>query len=106
MCKNVIPTGIEAQVCADISERQKLGIVKYGVTVADNPLALRAWLVHAYEEGLDQVIYLKRAIAEIDATTAEVERLRAAIERTLLENSHLADGDNCTLILLKQALGK
>lgn len=40
----------------------------------------------------------------IDATIAEVERLRAAITQTLNENGHLADGDNCTLIALKRAL--
>lgn len=61
------PTGTEAAVCADIARRQQLGILKYGVTVADNPLELRAWLQHAYEECLDQAVYLRRAIAEIDA---------------------------------------
>jgi len=57
---------IEAQVCADILERQQRGIAKYGVTVADNPLALKEWLQHAYEETLDKAIYLKRAIAELN----------------------------------------
>ncbi len=33
-------------------------------------------------------------------------RLRDAIRQTLDENSHLADGDCCTLIVLKQALRK
>ena len=59
--------GVEAEVCADIARRQALGKNKYGTTVAENPLSLRAWLVHAFEEALDQAIYLKRAIAEIDA---------------------------------------
>lgn len=62
-----VPTGIEAEVCADIARRQAFGIAKYGQTVADNPLTLREWLQHAYEESLDLPIYLKRAIAEIDA---------------------------------------
>lgn len=35
----------------------------------------------------------------------ECVRLTAAIEETLAENAHLADGDNCTLIRLKRALG-
>jgi hypothetical protein len=60
------PTGIEAQVCEDIARRQQLGIAKYGTTVAESPLPLRAWLQHAYEETLDKAIYLKRAIQEID----------------------------------------
>ena len=59
--------GIEANVCLDIGSRQEMGIAKHGTTVADNPLSLRQWLQHAYEETLDKAIYLKRAIAEIDA---------------------------------------
>ena len=62
---------IEQQVCQDILDRQKLGIAKYGRTVAENPLELRSWLQHALEECLDQAIYLKRAMAEMD----EQERL-------------------------------
>lgn len=62
-----VPHGIEAMVCTEIAARQSKGIAKYGTTVADNPLSLRQWLQHAYEEALDQAIYLKRAIAEIDA---------------------------------------
>lgn len=58
-------TGTEAAVCRDIAERQEKGIQKYGTTVADNPLTLVEWLQHAYEETLDQAIYLKRAIEEL-----------------------------------------
>ena len=60
------PSGIEAQVCADIAERQEKGLAKYGITVAENPLPLKNWLQHAYEETLDKAIYLKRAIAEME----------------------------------------
>lgn len=59
-------SGTEARVCVDIAYRQQLGVNKYGTTVADNPLTLRQWLQHAYEEALDQAIYLKRAIEELD----------------------------------------
>jgi hypothetical protein len=59
------PTGTEAEVCADIAERQAKGIAKYGTTVAENPLQLKQWLQHAYEETLDKAVYLKRAISEI-----------------------------------------
>ena len=58
--------GTEANVCLDIGSRQEKGIAKYGTTVADNPLSLRQWLQHAYEETLDKAIYLKRAIEQID----------------------------------------
>ena len=66
-----LPEGIEAEVCADIARRQALGKNKYGTTVADNPLALREWLQHGLEEALDLAVYLKRAIAEIDAQEAK-----------------------------------
>ena len=61
-------TGTESRVCADIARRQQMGVAKYGVTVEANPLTLRAWLQHAYEECLDQAVYLRRAIEEIDRT--------------------------------------
>ena len=59
--------GVEARICAEIAARAKMGLAKYGVTVAENPLSLREWLVHAKQEALDQAIYLQRAIEEIDA---------------------------------------
>lgn len=62
----LVPSGIEAMVCEDIAARQRMGINKYGTTVSLNPLPLRAWLQHAYEEALDQAIYLRRAIEQID----------------------------------------
>ena len=57
---------IEQQVCADIMERKARGMVKYGISVADNPLLLKAWLQHQYEELLDAAIYCKRAIEEME----------------------------------------
>lgn len=60
--------GTESDVCADIQKRQERGLQKYGVSVADNPIKLKAWLQHAYEECLDQAIYLKRAIADLENT--------------------------------------
>jgi hypothetical protein len=56
----------ETQVCQDIWARQRVGIAKYKTTVANNPLALKEWLQHAYEEHLDAAIYLKRAIQELE----------------------------------------
>lgn len=60
-------TGTEGRVCDDIARRQALGLHKYGRTVEDNPLTIRQWMQHAYEETLDQAIYLKRAMEEMDA---------------------------------------
>lgn len=59
-------TDTESLVIADIKSRQEKGIAKYGVTVAGNPLSLREWLQHSYEEKLDDLIYMKRAIQEMD----------------------------------------
>jgi hypothetical protein len=36
----------------------------------------------------------------------ERDALRAAILQTIEENGHLADGENCTLIALKRAVGE
>jgi hypothetical protein len=58
-------TGTEADVIADITRRQLLGIVTYSQTVRDNGGKLPYWLNHAYEESLDLAIYLKRAIEEL-----------------------------------------
>lgn len=58
--------GTEARVCEDITRRQAFGLNKYGMQVAHNPLVLREWLQHQYEELLDAAIYCKRAMEEID----------------------------------------
>lgn len=60
----------EQEVVADIFYRQMKGIEKYGTTVAANPLDLRQWLQHQYEELLDAAIYCKRAIQELDREKA------------------------------------
>ncbi len=80
-------SGVEARVCTDIAERQQLGIVKYGVTVENNPLPLKEWLNHAYQEGLDQVIYLKRAMEELCSYKEAFEAAKAFID------CHIADPD-------------
>jgi len=64
-------SGVEAWVCADIAARQRLGMAKYGVSVAENPLTLREWLQHAYEECLDMAVYLRRAMEGLDAQQGE-----------------------------------
>lgn len=59
-------SGTEARVCVDIAERQKKGLLKYGTSVERNPLLLKAWLQHQYEELLDAAVYCKRAIEELE----------------------------------------
>lgn len=82
------PTGTEAAVCADIARRQQFGLAKYGVTVAGNPLSLRAWLQHAYEESLDHAVYLRRAMDQIDA-----DEIAAAAAEEPLHTGELDEGD-------------
>lgn len=61
-----MPSGIEQMVCEDIDKRQQMGINKYGISVQQNPLTLKQWLQHAYEECLDLSIYLRRSIDELE----------------------------------------
>lgn len=76
------PTGIEALVCADIAARQKLGIAKYGRTVAESSDDM---LVHGYQEALDLAVYLK---AEIEKRAPKVTSLRGVLEDALLDDWH------------------
>ena len=80
----------ETEVCADIKRRQELGIAKYGTTVAQNPLELRQWLQHSYEEKLDDAIYMKRAIQKLDkiidagvASAINVDEIMAQVTSSL-----------------------
>lgn len=82
----------ETEVCADIKRRQELGIAKYGTTVAQNPLELRQWLQHAYEEKLDDAVYMKRAIQELDkiidagvANSIDIDKIMNQVQKTLGE---------------------
>jgi DNA-binding transcriptional regulator YiaG len=68
-------TGIEALVCADIAKRQRKGVAEYGMTVERNPLELRAWLQHLYEELTDAAIYAKRAIREQEVRPRSAETI-------------------------------
>jgi len=67
--RNKPATGIEAAVCADIAERQRRGIAKYGKTVMANDLPFLAWLTHFYEELLDAAVYARRIIHEHENQT-------------------------------------
>jgi len=49
-------------VIVDLESREQRGLSKYKTTVDREDLKLEDWLQHAYEEVLDQAMYLKRAI--------------------------------------------
>lgn len=50
------------------------------------------------------LIYGDTRPADADAVDAKIAMLTNAIEITLRENAHLADGEDCTLIHLKRAI--
>ena len=79
-------TGTEGRVCEDIAARQRLGLEKYGTTVEGNPLSLTEWLQHAYEETLDQAVYLKRAIEEQSNSQSEGSRSHKPFDLVYLKN--------------------
>ncbi len=49
-------------VVEDLESREQRGLSKYKTTVDRDDLGIKEWLQHAYEEVLDQAMYLKRAI--------------------------------------------
>lgn len=57
---------VVSKVVKEFQDRSDLGIKKYGTTLDKNELPLRDWLVHAKEEMMDQLLYIQRAIDEID----------------------------------------
>lgn len=85
----------EELVCEDIKARAVKGLSKYGTTVADNPLSLRQWLQHSYEEMLDQCVYLRRAMQEIDHKGGPVQKWRMLKEGEVIEEGdEFLDGVN------------
>jgi hypothetical protein len=54
-------------------------------------------------EKLSKAEELESRIKELEA---ENKRLATAIKKTLKDNLHLADGDDCTLLQLKKVIGE
>ncbi len=72
-------TPIWELVKADMDERDRLGIERYGTTLQANNG--RDSLLDAYHEALDLCVYLRQHMVERDALKAEVERLTPKFER-------------------------
>lgn len=53
------------EVISDMIAREKLGIKKYGTTIDRDDYDLKDWLQHALEEAMDSVLYLKKAIQQL-----------------------------------------
>lgn len=65
------PSGIEAAVCRKFAARQRAGVQKYGMTLAENPAGRLERLRHAQEEAMDLVNYLEWEIQKTEAESKE-----------------------------------
>ena len=83
------PTGIEAEVCADIARRQLVGKAKYPTELIENDQALSQRINHAYEESLDKSNYLKWAHKEAKLMEADIKRLENEVYNLEQENLDL-----------------
>jgi hypothetical protein len=76
------PESIQSQVRADLVERERLGIERYGTALY--PHNGRDALQDAYEEALDMCQYLKQALVEKGAATAPL-RTRQEVDAEIAE---------------------
>jgi len=56
---------IVKQVTDKFKQRSRVGIEKYGTTLAENELSLDEWLNHAIEEQMDNILYLTKLREEL-----------------------------------------
>lgn len=56
---------IVESVVKSFRERSKVGIKKYGTTLADNPMKLVEWMQYLSEELQDAILYLERMKQEL-----------------------------------------
>jgi len=77
----------------DVAKR----LLKHGIEALDEIGRMREVLKKANEQSEH---YEREWYLRVD----EIERLRGTIQKTLDENGHLADGDNCTLIHLVRVM--
>jgi len=64
---------VEANV-SELRKRSRVGLSKYGVTLAGSALTRRALLQHALEEALDLANYLRAELMREDSENAEANR--------------------------------
>ena len=91
--KMIPVSGIEAQVCDDIARRQKMGVKKYGTTLADNPAGEIERLQHAYEETLDLANYLKWQILSKQDEMSRTKQCARFSASDGVEKMHFATGE-------------
>ncbi len=59
-------TGTEGRLFQIMAARQAEGRISYGLTVEDNPMPLKEWLIELRNEMLDGAIYAQKAIEDIE----------------------------------------
>ena len=57
---------INERIVAKLRSRAAIGLVKYGVTVADSPTSTTNWITHIQEELMDALVYLERLKQDIE----------------------------------------
>ena len=57
---------IEDEVCNKIKARSEVGKEKYGVTMEEEILSMRQWLVHLQEELMDAAVYVEKLLGMIE----------------------------------------
>ena len=67
-------TGTERRVCEQFAARQQFGLMKYGVSVEDNPLSELEWHWHHLHELMDACNYVMRKISDLEKKTTKNEK--------------------------------
>lgn len=57
---------IEDDVCKKIKARSEVGKEKYGVTMEQEVLSIREWLVHLQEELMDAAVYVEKLLGMVE----------------------------------------
>lgn len=61
-----IMSAIEDNVCKKIKARSDVGKKKYGVTMEEEILSMREWLVHLQEELMDAAVYVEKLLGMVE----------------------------------------
>tara|TARA_R100000353_G_scaffold50505_1_gene40029 strand:- start:5903 stop:6085 length:183 start_codon:yes stop_codon:yes gene_type:complete len=57
---------IEKQVCEKILQRSEVGKKKYGITMEEEILSIRQWLIHLQEELMDATVYVEKILESVE----------------------------------------
>ncbi len=57
---------IEEQVCEKILQRSEVGKKKYGVSMEEEVLSIRQWLIHLQEELMDAAVYVEKLLEMVE----------------------------------------